>query len=64
MVETAARAPPVADSTFDMSKRRRRSEASEGELDEYPAKKKRADTKWTVPSALNQQVCLTLVCTK
>ena len=43
-------------SLADMSKRRRRSEASEVETDEYPAKKRKTGDKWTVPPALNRQV--------
>ena len=39
-----------------MSKRRRRSEASEGDADEYPSKKRKTGDKWTVPPALNRQV--------
>lgn len=48
-----------------MSKRRRRSEASECEADDYPAKKRKTEGKWTVPPALNRQVPYTaLVRTK
>ena len=40
-----------------MSKRRRRSEVSEGEVDEYPSKRKKTTKeRWTVPLALNLQV--------
>ena len=39
-----------------MSKRRRRSEASESEADEYPAKRKKSKVEWVVPVALSRQV--------
>ena len=41
---------------YKMSKRRRRSEASESEADEYPAKRKKGKAEWVVPVALSRQV--------
>lgn len=45
-----------ANEVSNMSKRRQRSEASEDEVEEYPAKKRKTQGTWTVPLALNKQV--------